>query len=61
MEDSSWCLFMMDEFYPPMADGEYTCYEGDMIEDWGTFDLRGSPTASSERDGGAGAKKPPQS
>jgi len=41
MEDTSWCLFFMNEFYPPLARGEYTCYEGGMVMDRGLFQLKG--------------------
>jgi hypothetical protein len=41
MEDTSWCLFFMNEFYPPSAGGDYTCYEGGMVMDRGVFQLRG--------------------
>jgi hypothetical protein len=41
MEDTSWCLFFMNEFYPPSAGGDYTCYEGGMVMDRGVFHLRG--------------------
>ena len=41
MEDTSWCLFFMNEFYPPSARGEYTCYEGGMVMDRGLFQLKG--------------------
>jgi len=45
MEDTSWCLFFMNEFYPPAARGEYTCYEGGMVMDRGTFQLKGPALA----------------
>ncbi|HZO83557.1 MAG TPA: hypothetical protein VFB33_17835 [Candidatus Binataceae bacterium] len=45
MEDTSWCTFLMDEFYPPVADGEYTCYMGGSVVDQGTFELKGSPAS----------------
>jgi hypothetical protein len=44
MEDSSWCVYFMDDFYPPKADGEYTCYMNGGIADQGTFKLKGPPT-----------------
>jgi hypothetical protein len=43
MEDTSWCLFFMNDFYPPAARGEYTCYEGGMVSDRGLFQLKFSP------------------
>jgi hypothetical protein len=43
MEDTSWCMYFMDEFYPPKADGEYTCYMNGGIADQGTFKLKGPP------------------
>ncbi|HVB78520.1 MAG TPA: hypothetical protein VNE82_01070 [Candidatus Binataceae bacterium] len=43
MEDSSWCTYFMDDFYPPKADGEYTCYMNGGIADQGTFKLKGPP------------------
>lgn len=43
MEDTSWCTYFMDEFYPPKADGEYTCYMNGGIADQGTFKLKGPP------------------
>jgi hypothetical protein len=30
----------MNEFYPPSARGEYTCYEGGMVMDRGLFQLK---------------------
>ena len=44
MEDTSWCMYFMDDFYPPKADGEYTCYMNGGIADQGTFKLVGPPT-----------------
>ncbi len=44
MEDTSWCTYYMDDFYPPKADGEYTCYMNGGIADQGTFKLIGPPT-----------------
>jgi hypothetical protein len=44
MEDTSWCTYFMDDFYPPKADGEYTCYMNGGIADQGTFKLVGPPT-----------------
>jgi hypothetical protein len=43
MEDTSWCMYFMDDFYPPKADGEYTCYMNGGIADQGTFKLIGPP------------------
>jgi len=43
MEDSSWCTYFMDEFYPPKANGEYTCYVNGGIADQGMFKLHGPP------------------
>jgi len=48
MEDTSWCLFVMNEFYPPSARGEYTCYEGGMVMDRGLFQLKGVTPESRE-------------
>jgi hypothetical protein len=45
MEDTSWCMYFMDDFYPPKADGEYTCYMNGGIADQGTFKLMGPPPA----------------
>ena len=53
MEDSSWCVYYMDEFYAPKARGEYTCYMSGMIADQGTFRLEGPPVPA---DGGAPVK-----
>jgi hypothetical protein len=44
MEDTSWCTFSLDEFYPPVGDGEYTCYMGGMLADQGTFEIKGPPS-----------------
>lgn len=55
MEDTSWCMYFMDDFYPPKADGEYTCYMNGGIADQGTFKLKGPPTGSDEE----GAPPPP--
>lgn len=52
LEDTSWCTYFMDEFYPPKADGEYTCYMNGGIADQGTFKLKGPPMPTDE---GAGA------
>jgi len=46
----------MDDFYPPKADGEYTCYMNGGIADQGTFKLKGPPTDSGEE--GAPPAKP---
>jgi hypothetical protein len=48
MEDTSWCMYFMDEFYPPKADGEYTCYMNGGIADQGTFKLMGPPAPADE-------------
>jgi hypothetical protein len=48
MEDTSWCMYFMDDFYPPKADGEYTCYMNGGIADQGTFKLKGPPAPSEE-------------
>lgn len=45
MEDTSWCTFLMDEFYPPVGDGEYTCYMNGGIVDQGTFEIKGPPAS----------------
>jgi hypothetical protein len=56
MEDTSWCLFFMNEFYPPAARGEYTCYEGGMVMDRGLFQLRDlSPASQPQNDAGGKA------
>ena len=55
MEDTSWCLFFMNEFYPPSARGEYTCYEGGMVMDRGIFRLQGP--ASAARQSSSGSRK----
>jgi hypothetical protein len=53
MEDSSWCLFFMNEFYPPSARGEHTCYEGGMVMDRGLFQLKDlTPAPQPEGNGG---------
>jgi len=57
MEDSSWCMYFMDEFYPPKADGEYTCYMNGGIADQGMFKLKGPP--SEPTDEGAPLKPQP--
>ena len=41
MEDTSWCVFILDEFSPPVGDREYTCYMGGMIADRGIFEISG--------------------
>jgi hypothetical protein len=46
MEDTSWCTFFMDEFYPPVGDGEYTCYLGGTIADQGTFEVKQAKSRS---------------
>jgi hypothetical protein len=56
MEDTSWCMYFMDDFYPPKADGEYTCYMNGGIADQGTFKLKGPPEPTDE---GAPAKPQP--
>jgi hypothetical protein len=38
----------MNEFYPPSARGEYTCYEGGMVMDRGLFQLQGITPESLE-------------
>ncbi len=48
MEDTSWCMYFMDDFYPPKADGEYTCYMNGGIADQGTFKLKGPPPTDEE-------------
>jgi hypothetical protein len=57
MEDTSWCMYFMDDFYPPKADGEYTCYMNGGIADQGTFKLKGPPTDSGD-EGAAPPAKP---
>ena len=40
-EDTSWCLFFLRRFEPPLiASGEYTCYMNGGIADLGMFELR---------------------
>jgi hypothetical protein len=39
-EDTSWCVFFMSKFYPPAAEGQYTCYMNGGISDLGVFELR---------------------
>ncbi len=56
MEDTSWCTFIMDEFYPPVGDGEYTCYMGGAMADQGTFELKGPPASPPA---GAGQSRQP--
>ena len=58
MEDSSWCMYFMDEFYPPKADGEYTCYMNGGIADQGTFELTGPPAAPTDQGEAVGKPKP---
>jgi hypothetical protein len=48
MEDTSWCMYFMDDFYPPKADGEYTCYMNGGIADQGTFKLKGPPVPADD-------------
>jgi hypothetical protein len=48
MEDTSWCMYFMDDFYPPKADGEYTCYMNGGIADQGNFKLIGPPVSPDE-------------
>jgi hypothetical protein len=56
MEDTSWCLFFMNEFYPPSARGEYTCYEGGMVMDRGLFQLKDvADRSQTENDAGGKA------
>jgi hypothetical protein len=55
MEDTSWCTFFMDEFYPPVGDGEYTCYMNASLVDQGTFEIKGPPPSPP-----AGQGKQPQ-
>jgi hypothetical protein len=57
MEDTSWCTFMLDEFYPPAGDGAYTCYTNGGIVDMGIFEIRGPSTQSG--DSGAQSERPP--
>ena len=56
MEDTSWCMYFMDDFYPPKADGEYTCYMNGGIADQGTFKLKGPPTDSGDKEAPPPAK-----
>jgi hypothetical protein len=44
MEDSSWCTYYMNDFYPPKANGDYLCYMNGAIADQGGFKLAGPPT-----------------
>jgi hypothetical protein len=39
-EDTSWCVFFVSRFYPPAAEGEYTCYMNGGIADLGVFELK---------------------
>jgi len=57
MEDTSWCTFMLDEFYPPAADGAYTCYTNGGIADLGVFEIKGPSTQAG--DSGAQSQRPP--
>ena len=43
MEDSSWCTYYMNDFYPPKANGDYLCYMNGAIADQGGFKLVGPP------------------
>jgi hypothetical protein len=56
MEDTSWCAFTLDEFYPPVGDGEYTCYMNGGIADQGIFEIKGPPAAPPA--GGGQGKQP---
>jgi hypothetical protein len=56
MEDTSWCTFSLEEFYPPVGDGEYTCYMGGMMADQGTFEIKGPPSVPE-----AAPSRPPSS
>jgi len=58
MQDTSWCMYFMDEFYPPKADGEYTCYMNGGIADQGTFELTGPPAAPTDQGEAVGKPKP---
>ena len=57
MEDTSWCTFVLDEFYPPAGEGAYTCYTDGNIADLGTFEIKGPSTQSGES--GAQSERPP--
>ena len=57
MGDTSWCTFMLDEFYPPAADGAYTCYTNGGIADLGVFEIKGPSTQAG--DSGAQSQRPP--
>jgi hypothetical protein len=57
MEDTSWCTFVLDEFYPPAGEGAYTCYTDGDIADLGTFEIKGPSTQSG--DSGAQSERPP--
>jgi len=57
MEDTSWCTFMLEEFYPPAGDGAYTCYTKGGIADLGIFEIKGVSTQSG--DSGAQGERPP--
>jgi hypothetical protein len=46
MEDTSWCAFKLDRFYPEVGDGGYTCYMNGSIADRGTFEIKGPPSHS---------------
>lgn len=54
MQDSSWCLFTLNQFFPPLAKGDYTCYMSGSIVDQGVFKLKGPPVMPEER--GRGGK-----
>ena len=58
MEDTSWCMYFMDEFYPPKADGEYTCYMNGGIADQGTFELTKVSSEPTEQGGTTTSPKP---
>ncbi len=47
-EDTNWCLFFMNEFYPPSGRGEDTCYERGIVMDRGLFQLKGVTLDSRE-------------
>jgi hypothetical protein len=57
MEDTSWCTFVLDEFYPAAGEGAYTCYTDGDIADLGTFEIKGPSTQSG--DSGAQSEGPP--
>ena len=47
MEDTSWCAFTLNEFYPAVGHCGYTCYINGSIADQGTFEING-PRSHSE-------------